>query len=208
MVIGLLSVAAIAAIVWILGRDHTPPHYTGFVEGEERIIRSEVSGRVIQVAFVEGDQVPAGAVVARLADDDIRSRVAAKRQEVTVQEAQIRRQDEQIALTERTWKENVDAQGAELAQAQAGAVLAERTLAREQSLVKTGASTAQLLDQARATRDQARSTVDRAHDMLERAKKNGRNRVERVDGYPAALGADEPADGPTLRTLPRSSPSA
>jgi len=169
MVIGLLSVAAIAAIVWILGRDHTPPHYTGFVEGEERIIRSEVSGRVIQVAFVEGDQVPAGAVVARLADDDIRSRVAAKRQEVTVQEAQIRRQDEQIALTERTWKENVDAQGAELAQAQAGAVLAERTLAREQSLVKTGASTAQLLDQARATRDQARSTVDRAHDMLERA---------------------------------------
>ena len=103
MVIGLLSVAAIAAIVWALGRDRTPAHYTGFVEGEERIIRSEVSGRVIQVAFVEGDQVPAGAVVARLADDDIRSRVAAKRQEVTVQEAQIRRQDEQIALTERTW---------------------------------------------------------------------------------------------------------
>ena len=169
MVIGLLSVAAIAAVVWALGRDRTPAHYTGFVEGEERIIRSEVSGRVVEVPFVEGDQVPTGAVVARLADDDIRSRLAAKRQEVAVQEAQIRRQQEQVTLTERTWKENVDGQHAELAQAQAGAVLAERTLAREQSLVKTGASTAQLLDQARATRDQARSTVDRAHDMLERA---------------------------------------
>ncbi len=169
VVIGVLCVAAVATTLWILGRDHTPPYYTGFVEGEERIVRSEVSGRVVEVGFAEGAPVPAGAVVARLADDDIRSRLAAKRQEVTVQEAQIRRQEEQIALLEHTWKENVDAQRAELAQAQSAAELAQRTLVREQSLVKTGASTAQLLDQTRATRDQAHSAVDRAHNMLDRA---------------------------------------
>jgi HlyD family secretion protein len=167
--IGVLAVAALAAILWFLSGDHAPPHYTGFVEGEERILRSEVSGRVVEVGFAEGDQVPPRAVVTRLADDDIRSRLAAKRQEVAVQEAQIRRQEEQVALTEHTWKENVDAQRAELAQARSAAELAQLTLGREQSLVKTGASTAQMLDEARATRDQAKSAVDRAHDMLDRA---------------------------------------
>jgi multidrug resistance efflux pump len=169
VVIGIVGVAALALLVWFLRRDHGPVHYTGFVEGEERILRSEVSGRVLEVAFAEGDQVAARAVVTRLADDDIRSRLAAKRQEVVVQEAQIRRQEEQVTLLERTWKENVEAQRAELAQSQSAAELANRTMGREQSLAKTGASTAQLLDQTRATRDQARSAVDRAHDMLARA---------------------------------------
>jgi HlyD family secretion protein len=169
VMIGIVSVAALALLFWIVRRDSGTPHYTGFVEGEERILRSEVSGRVVEVAFAEGDDVPAGAVVTRLADDDIRSRLAAKRQEIAVQEAQIRRQEEQVGLTERTWKETVDAQRAELAQARSASDLAGRTLTREQSLVQSGASTAQLLDQVRATRDQARSAVDRARDMLDRA---------------------------------------
>jgi HlyD family secretion protein len=167
--IGIVGVVALTLLVWFLRRDRGAPHYTGFVEGEERILRSEVSGRVVDVAFVEGDKIPARALVAKLADDDIRSRLAAKRQEVAVQEAQIRRQEEQVTLLERTWKENVDAQRAELAQSQSAAELASRTMAREQSLVQTGASTAQLLDQARATRDQSRSAVDRARTMLDRA---------------------------------------
>ncbi len=165
-----VAVVAVALLVgWAVRRDRTPPHYTGFVEGEERILRSEVTGRVVAVAFSEGDAVPAGVVVARLADDDVVSQLAARRQEIAVDEAQMRRQEQQISLTARTWEENVEAQRAELAQAQAAAQLADRTLVREQSLVKTGASTAQLLDQARATRDQARAAVDRARDMLDRA---------------------------------------
>ncbi len=164
-----MGIAAIVLVVWYVRRDHGPPHYTGFVEGEERVLRSEVSGRVLEVAFAEGDAVPAGGVVVRLADDDIVSRLASEQQHVAVQDADIRRQEEQIALLERTWKENVDAQRAELAQARSVAQLASRDLVREQSLVKTGASTAQLLDQARATRDQARAAADRAGDMLDRA---------------------------------------
>jgi HlyD family secretion protein len=169
LALGLAGAVVLAVGVWALRGDHGPPHYTGFVEGEERILRSEVDGRVVEVAFAEGDTVPAGAVVARLADDDIVSRIAAKRQAVAVEEAEIRRQEQQITLLERTWKENVAAQRADLAHARAGAELARRTLARERALVKTGASTAQLLDEARAARDQAGSAVDRARDMLDRA---------------------------------------
>ena len=162
-------VVVLAAAAWAAWRRNGGPlHYTGFVEGEERILRSEVTGRVIEVPFREGDGVPANAVVARLADDDVQSRLAAKRQQIAVQEADIRRQEEQVRLVESTWKTQVDARGADVRQADAAATLAARTLDRERSLVATGASTAQLLDEARAQHDQARSAADRARDMFAR----------------------------------------
>jgi multidrug resistance efflux pump len=167
LALGLVAVLVVAAAaVW---RHRTgPTHYTGFVEGEERILRSEVTGRVLEVAFEEGDKVAANAVVARLADDDVRSRLAAKRQQIAVQEADIKRQEEQIRLIETTWQQEVAAQGAEVRNAEAAATLAARSLERERALVKSGASTAQLLDEARAGHDQAQSQADRARDMLAR----------------------------------------
>lgn len=161
LVVGLVAVAA-----W--RHRGGPVHYTGFVEGEERVLRSEVTGRVIEIAFGEGDHVPAKAVVARLANEDVQSRLATKRQEIAVQDVGIRRQEEQVRLLETTWKTQLDAQRAELRQAEAGAVLAAQTLERERALAKTGASTAQLLDEARAGHDQARSLADRARDLVAR----------------------------------------
>jgi HlyD family secretion protein len=165
----LVVVVALAVVGGLLWRQRGGPvHYTGFVEGEERILRSEVTGRVVEVAFEEGDTVPANAVVARLADDDIQSRLAAKRQQLAVQDADIQRQEEQIRLVESTWKSSLDAQRAQQRQAEAAAVLAARTLERERALVKSGASTAQLLDEARAAHDQAKSLADKARDMVAR----------------------------------------
>lgn len=161
--------AVLAAAVWWSRRDHGPEHYTGFVEGEERIIRSEASGRVLEVAFAEGDAVPAGAVLARLDDADIAARVRAKRAEVAMIDAQIVRQDEQIALTQATWTRERSVRAAELRRAQTAAALAERTLAREQELVRSGASTRQTLDDQRAVRDQAVSDLQRAREVLARA---------------------------------------
>jgi multidrug resistance efflux pump len=155
---------AVGAMLWRQRRG--PVHYTGFVEGEERILRSEVTGRVLEVAFGEGDAVPANAIVARLADDDVQSRLAAKRQQIAVADADIGRQEEQVRLLESTWKTQLDAQHAELRRAEAAATLATRTLARERALVATGASTAQLLDEARAAHDQARSLAERARDLV------------------------------------------
>src|SRR5256886_3273007 len=142
----------------------------GFVEGEERVIRSEVTGRVLEVIFAEGAQVPPNAVLARLDDADIQTRLVAKHEELDVAEADIRRQQQQVELSEGTWKQDVSARRAELRQAESAADLAERTLKREEALVATGASTAQLLDDARARRDQARSALDRARDLLKRAQ--------------------------------------
>jgi HlyD family secretion protein len=166
----LAAAMVVIAVVGWLRRDHGEVHYTGFVEGEERIVRSEVLGRVLEVPFAEGDAVPAGAVVAKLDDDDVRTRLAAKRRELEVQEADIRTQEERIALVERTWQRDVETRRAELAQARSAADLAERSFARERDLAATGASTAQLLDDARARRDQARSGLARATEMLARTE--------------------------------------
>src|SRR5437773_7723084 len=55
------------------------------------------------------------------------------------------------------FRSDVGARQAELRQAASVLDLAERSLKREEALVATGASTGQLLDDARARRDQARS---------------------------------------------------
>ena len=150
-------------------------HYTGFVEGEERVLRSEVTGRVREVKFAEGDAVPADAVVAALDDDDVQAKLRSKRQELAVADGDIRTADERVVLTRQTWERNLAAAEADVRQAETTAAVAERTLAREADLVKTGASTAQLLDDMRARRDQARSTHVRSIEMRERTKAEERS---------------------------------
>jgi HlyD family secretion protein len=169
VIIGVVVVAVLAVGYWRWTRSRGVLHYTGFVEGEERIIRSEVVGRVQEVAFAEGSAVGADATVAKLDDADIQTRLAAKRQELVVGDADILRQEEQISLTENTWKRDVAARQAELHQAESAAELAEKTNDRERALVHTGASTAQQLDDTHSRRDQSVSALQRAREMYARA---------------------------------------
>jgi HlyD family secretion protein len=164
----LLGVAA-ALGVWLRAGDATL-RYTGFVEGEERVLRSEVAGRVLEIAFAEGDRVPAGAVVARLDPSEIDARLDSKRRELAVLEAQIRRQDEQVALTEATWSRDVGAGEAALREAEADAELAARTFERTAQLHRDGVASPQQLDEAVARRDASRGAVDRARDLLARSR--------------------------------------
>ena len=164
-----LAAAAIAASLW-LRRDGGGTHYTGFVEGEERVLRAEVAGRVLDVAFAEGDAVPAGALVARLDSAEIDAKLASKQRELAVQGAQIQRQQEQVALTDVTWQRDVASREAELRSAQAEARLASVTHERQSQLAKQGVASAQRVDESRSARDASGSAVDRARDQLARAR--------------------------------------
>jgi multidrug resistance efflux pump len=170
VVIGAGVLVLVALGVWYVR--HRPQHayYTGFVEGEERVIRSEVAGRVLEVPYGEGANVPADAIVARLDASDIESRIHSRRQEIEVLDADILTQEERVRLVESTWTRDVSARQAEVRQGEATAKLAEQTLKREQELVATGASTAQRLDDTRAQRDQARSGLDRDRELLARTQ--------------------------------------
>jgi HlyD family secretion protein len=165
-----LVAATVIGAVYYARKDSSRGHFTGFVEGEERILRSEVSGRVVEVKFAEGDKVPADAVVAVLDSRDIEARVNSKRQEIAALEAQAHTQEERITLVGSTWKRDLAARAADVQQAQSGFDVAERSYAREQELVKTGASTAQLLDDQRGRRDQARAALERAREIYGRAQ--------------------------------------
>jgi HlyD family secretion protein len=142
--------------------------YTGFVEGEERVIRSEVAGRVLETACVEGAALEAGAVLARLDDAEIAAQVEAQRREVAVLDASVRAQTERVQLTRETWQRGRAARVAEVAAAEAAAAVAASTFAREQDLVRRGASTRQQLDDTRAARDQTASALARARQLLGR----------------------------------------
>jgi len=169
LAIVLIAVAAtVGFLVW--RRDHRPDYLTGVVEGEERVIRAEVSGRVLTVEFAEGDMVPPNATIATLDDRDIVARLEAKLQSLNVTDAEIARQEEQVATSDRTWQQDVKAHQAELRNADSASELAEATYKREQTLIGTGASTQQLLDETRAARDQSLSARDRARDMLARTQ--------------------------------------
>jgi HlyD family secretion protein len=159
-----------AAGAWYLRTPHASVYYTGFVEGEERVIRSEVTGRVTAVRFAEGVRVPPNEVIAVLDDQDIQMRLKTKRQELAVIDADVQLQEEQIQLVDATWQRDLGARQAALREAQASATLAERTFAREHELVQTGVSSAQSLDDTRARRDQTRSAVDGAHEMVGRTE--------------------------------------
>lgn len=165
---GVAAVVAVSGVYWTRGRGST--HYTGFVEGEERVLRAEVSGRILEVRFGEGAKLDPGAVVAALDDRDVAARIRSKQEAIGALEREILGQEQRVVVTDSTSARDVKAQRAALREAEAQAAWAEANFAREQDLVKTGASTAQLLDDARARRDQARSQVDRARELLARAE--------------------------------------
>lgn len=167
--LALVALAVVAALWW-LRRGEAVPHYTGFVEGEQRVLRAEASGRVLEVGFGEGDAVPAGAVVARIDPSEIQAKLASKRRELAVLEAQIRSQEENVALVEATWTQEVAAQESALRQAQADGVLAARNFERAEKLRADGVVSVQRLDEARAQRDATSSAVARARELLARSR--------------------------------------
>ena len=165
-----IAVAALVGLGLYLRGKHREPHFTGFVEGEERILRSEVAARVLEVRFAEGDAVPADAVVAQLDDAEIQARIRTKQQEIAAADADIARQEEQLTLVQQTWKQDLLARKAELRQATASAELAKRTLERKKMLLRSNVASQESLDEARSKHDETYSAVDRAHDMLARTE--------------------------------------
>src|SRR5437879_6582952 len=79
-------VLAAGGAVWFARRPRGPAYYTGFVEGEERVLRSEVTGRVLEVPYAEGAAVPADGIVARPDEQGIQARLASKPHELRVTE--------------------------------------------------------------------------------------------------------------------------
>lgn len=97
---------------------------TGFVEGQERIVRSEVAGRVLDVQVREGDTVDTGRSLVRIDGRDAASRRRQQELAIAALEAEIAKTEQGVALVSAQVPAAIEAARAELAQAQADARLA------------------------------------------------------------------------------------
>lgn len=163
-----LLFAAVAALAPACASEEQ--RLTGYVEGEERVLRSEVAGRIRAVPHGEGAEVGPRDVVAEIDPSDADARIATKRAELGMLQSEIRAQEERVALTESTWQADVKARAAEVSRARSALDLAEKTFMRQSGLRKSGTSSAEAFDQARSQRDQASSVLQQGEEMLARTE--------------------------------------
>ncbi|HUN28935.1 MAG TPA: HlyD family efflux transporter periplasmic adaptor subunit [Alphaproteobacteria bacterium] len=163
----------------------SPPRFSGTVQTEYVSVGSQVGGRVIETDVAAGQIVKRGAVVARLDpampqaqyDEAVAQEHAAQAALRALQSGSLPSQIElargsslasgaTYVQTLAGAQDRIRAARAELANARAGAVLADRTYARTAALAATGDVSRQSLDQARAARDQAHASVRQAQAQL------------------------------------------
>jgi len=131
---------------------------------EVYVISAPVTGRVLRVTVEPGDQVMAGAVVARMSRAaagflDTRSALQA-RAAVTAAEAQLRSATSELALAEREHRRNME--------------LVEKKLISTSAADQSEAR----LNAARASRDAAKAEVERARSALLEADRIGGSMVD------------------------------
>src|SRR3954468_9541798 len=99
----LICIAAGAGVWWYQHAHHpTQLTFTGFVEGEEKVVKSEISGRVMNVTFTDGARVKQGDVLAEVDARDYRSQVLQQELNLTLLEAKIKQAQTQRALASDT----------------------------------------------------------------------------------------------------------
>jgi HlyD family secretion protein len=162
--------AAIVAFGVLPGcRRPAPNRLQGYVEGEFVYVASPFAGRLDALYVERGAQVKAGDPLFALesepekaARDEARQRVDQAR--ATLNDLQKGKRPPEI--------ESIEAQ---LRQAQKAAAFSQEEFARQEKLFSSGATTAQNLDRARATRDQDRQRVAQLEADLKTAQLGSRS---------------------------------
>jgi HlyD family secretion protein len=156
---------------------------SGYVEASTVQIRTKVPGTVLNLAFVEGQRVEKGAVLAQLDTVDLSLALTAARAERDQARADLR-----LRLAGSRVEEVREAAALE-ARAAAEFEAADRDLARMQALLDRGSGTTKARDDARAQRDQAAAARDAAHEQFLR-RKNG-SRPEEIEAARARAAAGD-----------------
>ena len=145
-----------------------PPSLQGYVEGEYVRVAAPFAGTLVKLDVKRGDTVAEGAPLFAL---EAESEDAARR-EAEAQVSRARAQLEDLRKGRRPTE--IASVQAQLAQAQAAAVLSEKEYARQMDLVQKGFVSAQSADQARANRDRDRDKVAEMRNTLATAQAGAR----------------------------------
>jgi multidrug resistance efflux pump len=203
VIIAFVLLAALAGCGWFALAGQTVTDtivLTGFVEGQERIVRSEVTGRVLDVQVREGDTVDTGRLLVRIDDRDAASRRRQQELAVAALEAQIAKAEQGVALVSAQVPATIEAARAELAEAEADARLAATNMERERKLVNSKTEPQQALDDVSAKLEQTEAVVARQEAALKLARARD-NEIRVAEATLAVRSAQLPIEQEKLHEL-------
>ena len=146
--------------------------FTGVVEGEEKVIRSEITGRVQTVTFTDGSRVKTDDVLAEVDARDYRSQVAQQELNLGLLRAKIQQAETQLTWARDTYPTQLAAAKANLTKASADADFAQREFTRRKELLQAEVLSQQRFDQAKNQLDVARASVVREQQVVANAEAN------------------------------------
>ncbi len=146
--------------------------FTGVVEGEEKVIKSEVAGRVQTVAFTDGSQVKTNEVLIEVDAREYHSQVAQQELTLALLRAKIQQAETQLAWARDTYPTQLAAAKANLTKASADAEFAQKEFARRQELLQAEVLSQQRFDQAQNQIEIARAGVMREQQVVAAAEAN------------------------------------
>ncbi|MFQ5456829.1 MAG: HlyD family secretion protein [Myxococcota bacterium] len=147
---------------------------TGFVEGEERIIRSKVTGRIEEAPGHEGVSVKKGDVLARIDDREIEARVAQANSQAQAVKGRLAEAQANLARVISDVEGRIVSARAGVSQMEANEEYARLELARNDRLYGERVVSSQLLDLARRNHRQATANLNAARAVLSVALGNRR----------------------------------
>jgi len=159
IVLGLVAIAA--AAIWWAGRSRPQTlALTGTVDGNEVVVSSKITGRIVSLAVDDGQWVKAGDLIAVLDQDELRADQGAAGHAIAQARASAQQSAAQTELLRNTLPEKVR-------QAEAQASQAEAQLQQAQAQV---AQSAAQLQQAQAQAAQTQAAVAKAQDNYNRIR--------------------------------------
>jgi len=146
--------------------------FTGFVEGEEKVIKSEISGRVMTVTFTDGAQVKQGEVLVEVDARDYRSQVTQQELNLSLLQARIQQANTQLTLARETYPTQLRAVKSNLAKAVSDLEFAQKEFVRRKELLEAETLSQQRFDQAKNQLDAAQATLARERETVTQAEAN------------------------------------
>jgi HlyD family secretion protein len=189
IIIAPIVVLLIALVAWVVLRnpddDGRRITASGTIEGTEADLGFQIGGRVAQVNVREGDRVVAGAVLARIDQDELDARQSAAIAQTEAARALL------AELQRGARPEEVRQSQSGVAAAQQRMQESEAALARARRLYEGGAISREALDQAQTAHTAARAQYQQSREQLSMVNQGPRR--ERIDAQRAVVRQSEAA---------------
>jgi multidrug efflux system membrane fusion protein len=163
---GALSLAVASGFLVARRLDIRPRTDDAFIDARIIHLAPEISGRVISFHVMNNQDVRRGDVLFEIDPEPYRLRSLSAKAQARMLEAKIDDTMNQIA----SQVSHADAESSAIESARANLVLAEKTLARRETLVEKGFATLEQVDQARTARDSARAALQQSLNQAKSAQ--------------------------------------